>query len=361
MHVLALVSGGKDSIYSLCTAFQWGHKIVALGNLCPPPPLPSSPRPSPTSPPSAGTPITSADELNSHTFQTIGHELLPLIASALGIPLYVQPLVRGSVSTSLHYEDINEEDEVEDMFLLVQRVLSAHPSIDAICCGALLSHYQRLRVEHICSRLGLVSLAPLWERDQGQILEELVTKQYKVILIKIACGGLVPSRHLGREMGEIKEELMEMGKGEQGINVCGEGGEYESLVLDCPFFSHAIHIEEQVLLGDLNTTIAPVAYLKALKYELIEKKEGKSLWDMQEVRERTGENQHDQGEIFVPSPCSSPFVPSFSLDNIPLGSIRIVGKVAFVCSNNSKYLFLSPAMRSLVLSPSFVYRQLLFI
>ena len=33
MKVLALISGGKDSIYNLCTCLDKGHEVVALGNL----------------------------------------------------------------------------------------------------------------------------------------------------------------------------------------------------------------------------------------------------------------------------------------------------------------------------------------
>lgn len=33
MKVLALISGGKDSIYNLCRCIDLGYQIVALGNL----------------------------------------------------------------------------------------------------------------------------------------------------------------------------------------------------------------------------------------------------------------------------------------------------------------------------------------
>lgn len=33
MKILALISGGKDSIYNLCKCIDEGHEIVALGNL----------------------------------------------------------------------------------------------------------------------------------------------------------------------------------------------------------------------------------------------------------------------------------------------------------------------------------------
>jgi len=36
MQVVALVSGGKDSCYSMMVCERYGHKVVALANLMPP-------------------------------------------------------------------------------------------------------------------------------------------------------------------------------------------------------------------------------------------------------------------------------------------------------------------------------------
>jgi len=56
--------------------------------------------------------------------------------------------------------------------------------IDAISCGALLSDYQRVRVENICSRLGLVNFAPLWQKDQSQYLEDLEAVGIDSVIVK---------------------------------------------------------------------------------------------------------------------------------------------------------------------------------
>lgn len=65
-------------------------------------------------------------------------------------------------------------DEVEDMFVLLHEVKKQIPSITAVSSGAIASNYQRLRVESVCSRLGLVSLAYLWKQDQSLLLQEMV-------------------------------------------------------------------------------------------------------------------------------------------------------------------------------------------
>lgn len=65
-------------------------------------------------------------------------------------------------------------DEVEDMLVLLKEVKRQIPSISAVSSGAIASDYQRLRVESVCSRLGLVSLAYLWRQDQSLLLQQMV-------------------------------------------------------------------------------------------------------------------------------------------------------------------------------------------
>ena len=61
------------------------------------------------------------------------------------------------------------------------------------------------------------------------------------VLIKTATLGL-DQRHLGQSLAQVRDHLHAMNK-KFGINVCGEGGEYETLTLDCPLFKKKIVLE----------------------------------------------------------------------------------------------------------------------
>ncbi|MBA0590958.1 hypothetical protein Gorai_019647 [Gossypium raimondii] len=78
-------------------------------------------------------------------------------------------------------------DEVEDMFILLNEVKKQIPSVTAVSSGAIASDYQRLRVESVCSRLGLVSLAYLWKQDQSLLLQEMV-----ICIFGLLCHRLQP-------------------------------------------------------------------------------------------------------------------------------------------------------------------------
>jgi hypothetical protein len=78
----------------------------------------------------------------------------------------------------------------------------------------------------------------MWERSQESLLEEMVAAGVDAVLIKVACMGL-HERHLGKSLAQLQPQLLKL-QAMYGINVCGEGGEYESLTLDFPLFKRRI-------------------------------------------------------------------------------------------------------------------------
>ena len=67
MHVVALISGGKDSCFNMMKAVDHGHTITVLANLCPK--------------------DSAQQELDSFYFQTVGHNVVQAIADAMELPL----------------------------------------------------------------------------------------------------------------------------------------------------------------------------------------------------------------------------------------------------------------------------------
>lgn len=248
--MVALVSGGKDSCFAMMRCMDYGHKVVALANLIP---LDDT-----------------VDELDSYMYQTVGHQIVVSYAKCMGLPLF-RRRIRGSTRDQGLRYSVTAGDEVEDMFALLSEVKRRIPSISAVSSGAIASDYQRLRVESVCSRLGLVSLAYLWKQDQTLLLEEMIRRGIVAIIVKVAALGLKPSSHLGKELAELKCHLLQMNEN-YGINVCGEGGEYETLTLDCPLFRNArIILDDSEVILHSADSIASVGILHPRAFHLEQK------------------------------------------------------------------------------------------
>lgn len=301
LNVIALVSGGKDSFFSLLHCRANGHRVVALANLHPAEPASSSrprlpsatpaatsatapepprpllasdqgPGPSPPDPPGPWSRNSGGDsaphqpeqedesesDLNSFMYQTVGHQVLPLYADATGLPLYRHPIVGGA---GRHGKDYHAgdgagaeeaDDEAESMTALLRAVMAAHPEANAVSAGAILSTYQRTRVESVAVRLGLVPLAYLWKfpvlpspgsdggdtAGDGQLLDDMAAVGLEARIIKVASGGLDDEflwANIASSAGKarVAAAMRRFGVQETGA-VIGEGGEFETLVLDGP-------------------------------------------------------------------------------------------------------------------------------
>lgn len=235
MDVVGLISGGKDSIYNLLLSKQLGHSLLCLANLHPGPAKPYGD--SLLVAGDAGVP----QELDSFMFQTVGHTAIESVAQCMGLPLVRRVTSGASSQRGMHYYSQKSEapavDEVEDLYELLSDVKSRFPSVRGVAVGAILSNYQRLRVEDVCARLGLIPIAMLWQRSQPGLLRDMVDAGLESVLVKVASYGLTP-RMLGKTLAELQPALHAAGS-RFGLNVCGEGGEYETMTLHCPaLFRH---------------------------------------------------------------------------------------------------------------------------
>lgn len=226
MKFVALVSGGKDSIFSALECIRNGHELVACVHL--------------------GRPHQVQEE--SYMYQTAASEVVKvLVEECLGVPLLLHQRVGTSVNTSLVYDNTSPNDEVEDLFLALQAAKTQFPSIQAISSGAILSTYQRVRIEHVCSRLGLTSLSYLWRlAPQKELLQTMLRDGIEAIIVRAACPpGLVPQKHLNKTLRYLWDiGLLERLHQRYQFHVCGEGGEYESLVIDSPLHKRKLVLDQ---------------------------------------------------------------------------------------------------------------------
>jgi diphthine-ammonia ligase len=196
MKLGTLFSGGKDSVFATYIATSFGWDVACLITL-------------------------KSKNKDSFMFHTPNIDMTHYQAQAMGLPLVTQ-------ETSGE-----KEDELGDLFVAIKKAKEEH-GINGIIVGALASDYQHERVNRVCQELQLKTFAPLWHKDQAMLLKEMIDLGLDIRISSVAADGL-GEKWLGRKLDmDAYKELMQLHH-RIGLHPAGEGGEYESIVLYCPF------------------------------------------------------------------------------------------------------------------------------
>ena len=207
MKVASLFSGGKDSAFAIWCAQMQGWDVAHLLTLLP-------------------------DSSESWMFHYPATEWTRLQADAMGIPL-----------TVIRTKGVKEEelDDLAGGF----RIITRKVGIEGIVSGAVASEYQRTRLDNLCEELGLRSFAPLWHKNQQQLVQEQIESGFEIIIT--ACSALGLSKEwLGRSLDTNNfQELVRLSE-KHGFSIAFEGGEAETFVLNAPMFKGKIRVDESV-------------------------------------------------------------------------------------------------------------------
>lgn len=204
MNLAALFSGGKDSTFAIYKEKLQGNDIRCLVTVFP-----------------------RSDE--SHFLHFPNISITKLQAKSMNLPHLFYQTDSTDVQT--------EMNEIEKLLAKAKNDFG----IEGIVHGGILSEFQKTRFENICSKLNLKIISPLWKADQKEYMKNLLDSKFKFIITSVSSAGLDDS-WLGKEIK--KDDLEKLGTlaAKHSFNLSFEGGEAESLVLDCPLFSSAIKI-----------------------------------------------------------------------------------------------------------------------
>jgi len=198
IKAVALLSGGKDSVFATYIAQQQPFEIISTLTAIP----------------------ASGESMMLHVPNA---RLARVVSSAMGLPNHTVEVDAGEDETSL--------------IARCAKQLGA----DAVITGALASDYQSQKINMKCEPLGLRVFSPLWHKNQESILREIVRAGFEVIVVSVSAEGLDDS-WLGRKIDEQAIDRLKKISERYGIQIAGEGGEYETFVLDGPEFEKRLEI-----------------------------------------------------------------------------------------------------------------------
>lgn len=196
MSWAALTSGGKDSILSCQKAIDSGKDVRYMVTARP-------------------------KNRDSYMFHSANLDAVPVMARVAGMD-YVEIETHG-----------RKEEELADL-----QAGLATLDIEGVIAGAVASEYQAQRVKTITDKLGLELFTPLWHMDTEHLLQEVAERMDAMIIVTAAEG--LDEKFLGAHFNKDLISRLKRVAAARRINLAGEGGEYESLTLNAPFFSRPI-------------------------------------------------------------------------------------------------------------------------
>lgn len=206
MKVACLITGGKDSLYACYVAMNYGWEISCL--------------------------IAVKPKKISWMYHIENIHILPLISEAMEIPLLMKE------------SEAEKEEELEDLSELIEKA-----NVEGVISGAVASEYQRTRIERVCHALNVKSFMPLWHKNQELLLSDMINTKFEIVVTAVAAYGL-DEEWLGRKIDKkFIEDLRKLNR-KYGLNMAGEGGEYETFVLDCPLYKKKIEIGKATKIWD---------------------------------------------------------------------------------------------------------------
>ena len=242
MRVLILSSGGKDSCYALWWAYLKGWEIAGVVTVQ----------------------IRGDDSL---MFQLPATLVAGLQAAAAEIPWTtitvsgtpelemeelqdsLQPIINGQNVVSSEWSE--EEWSAFWPNEWPRPNLNRFPSngkINAIVTGALRSDYQKTRIERIAEKLGVKSFTPLWHHDPYEHMCDLVEHGFELLFTSVSADGL-DEQWIGRLLDyDTLANLHDLAKKHR-FSIDGEGGEFETTVLNAPWMNCRISIQGDTIWG----------------------------------------------------------------------------------------------------------------
>ena len=212
MKFAGLYSAGKDSTFAISSSIRRGHELSCLIILHP-----------------------MNDE--SMLYHYPNNHLLGKIANVFEVP----PI-------EIRCNAIDKDSEIKCLEEGINEAIKRF-DIEALCHGCISSQFQMNIFKSVALKFNLDLLSPLWKIDTDQYYEMLFENKFEIILTRVAANGL--NEHvLGKEITPIMLRDLRNLSIKYGFNLNFEGGEAETLVLNCPFYKKRLRIKEAKILWD---------------------------------------------------------------------------------------------------------------
>jgi uncharacterized protein (TIGR00290 family) len=199
MKVVASWSGGKESCFACYKAMLDGFDVSHLLNF-----------------------VSKEERCMSHGLDP---QLMVAQSKAIGIPI-----IQREVTW----------DTYEDGFKAATRELK-QMGIKGAVFGDIDVQDHKEWVNRVCSEVGIIPMEPLWGLNPEQILTDFMNEGFEAIVVNVKAD-LFGEEWLGRKVDRSFLEDLRKLHSKHNVHICGELGEYHTMVIDGPIFKGRIKI-----------------------------------------------------------------------------------------------------------------------
>ncbi|MEP2024617.1 MAG: diphthine--ammonia ligase [Reichenbachiella sp.] len=191
-------SGGKDSCFALMKQLDKGDELKIVMNVM--------------------------DENQAYSkSHGLTKEVLLAQARALGTPIQL-----ASAAWSTY----------EENFIANLKEIKSRYEIGGMIYGDIDIQEHKDWEEKVSAEAGLEAYLPLWHGNRRELVESIIDAGIRAIIV--SCNHTLGLEFLGEEITKDLIPKLES----KGVDVCGENGEYHTLVIDCPLFNESINIQK---------------------------------------------------------------------------------------------------------------------
>lgn len=206
MKLASLFSGGKDSTFAIYLAQKQGHEVACLLSI-----------------------FAKSDE--SHLLHHPNMQWTKLQSESMQIP-----------QITIDSDSDKTGDELVAFECLLKTAKEKY-GIEGLVHGGIKSNFQKEKFENVCSKHGLDVIAPMWDAEPEQYMNDLLEAKFSFIMVTVSSDGLDDS-WLGKRIGLSEINTLKNLSEKFGFNLNFEGGEAETFVINCPLFSNSIKINQ---------------------------------------------------------------------------------------------------------------------
>jgi len=196
MNFVSSWSGGKDSCYAMMKAVESGFTPKVILNM-----------------------------MNENGKVSRSHGLPLAIlnqqAQKMQLPLEAVPATWG---------------DYEEKFIIVLKELKTKFDLQAAVFGDIDLQAHKDWEDKVCEVASLKAVLPLWQQDRIELVNEMIESGIETMIV--SCNTQMGESYLGKIL--TKELALELEA--NGIDPCGENGEFHTMVINCPLFSEAIEL-----------------------------------------------------------------------------------------------------------------------